>query len=87
MEEAKTMPNTREAIRNATLYVVAGEAFTKLYIDGVSPRRDPAGKLILPELGKKNRTNEKARQMLDWAPRSHEEAIVAQPKARRGSGY
>ncbi len=40
--------------------------------------RDPAVKLILPELGKrKNGTNEKARRMLGWAPRSNEEAIVA----------
>jgi nucleoside-diphosphate-sugar epimerase len=40
--------------------------------------RDPAIKLILPELGKrKNATNEKARRVLGWAPRSNEEAIVA----------
>lgn len=40
--------------------------------------RDPAIKLILPELGKyKNATNEKARQVLGWSPRSNEEAIVA----------
>ncbi|HEY2084351.1 MAG TPA: aldehyde reductase, partial [Verrucomicrobiae bacterium] len=40
--------------------------------------RDPAIKLILPELGKvKNATNEKARRLLGWAPRSNEEAIVA----------
>jgi hypothetical protein len=40
--------------------------------------RDPVIKLILPELGKyKNATNEKARQVLGWAPRSNEEAIVA----------
>jgi nucleoside-diphosphate-sugar epimerase len=40
--------------------------------------RDPAIKLILPELGKKkNATNEKARRLLDWAPRSNEEALVA----------
>ena len=40
--------------------------------------RDPAVKQILPELGKKkNATNEKARRMLGWAPRSNEEAIVA----------
>jgi len=40
--------------------------------------RDPAVKLILPELGKmKNATNEKARRVLGWAPRSSEEAIVA----------
>jgi nucleoside-diphosphate-sugar epimerase len=39
---------------------------------------DPAVKQILPELGKmKNATNEKARRMLGWAPRSSEEAIVA----------
>ena len=40
--------------------------------------RDPAIKLILPELGKrKNATNEKARRTLGWAPRSNEESIVA----------
>jgi dihydroflavonol-4-reductase len=40
--------------------------------------RDPAVKQILPELGKvKNATNEKARRMLAWAPRSSQEAIVA----------
>jgi len=39
--------------------------------------RDPAAKVILPELGKKkNGTNEKARRLLGWAPRSNEEAIV-----------
>ncbi len=40
--------------------------------------RDPAVKQILPELGKrKNATNEKARRLLSWAPRSNEESIVA----------
>jgi len=40
--------------------------------------RDPAVKQILPELGKrKNGTNEKARRVLGWAPRSNEESIVA----------
>jgi nucleoside-diphosphate-sugar epimerase len=40
--------------------------------------KDPAAKQILPELGKKkNATNEKARRVLGWAPRSNEEAIVA----------
>lgn len=40
--------------------------------------RDPAIKQILPELGKmKNASNEKARRMLGWAPRSSEESIVA----------
>jgi nucleoside-diphosphate-sugar epimerase len=40
--------------------------------------RDPAVKQILPELGKvKNATNEKARRILGWAPRSNEESIVA----------
>src|SRR3984957_6346097 len=40
--------------------------------------RDPAVKLILPELGKeKNGTNEKAKRMLSWTPRSNEESIVA----------
>ena len=40
--------------------------------------RDPAVRQILPELGKvKNASNEKARRMLGWAPRSNEESIVA----------
>ena len=39
---------------------------------------DPAVRQILPELGKvKNATNEKARRLLGWAPRSSEDAIVA----------
>ena len=40
--------------------------------------RDPAVKIILPELGKwKNASNEKAKRLLGWTPRSNEEAIVA----------
>jgi len=40
--------------------------------------RDPAVKLILPELGKvKNASNEKARRVLGWQPRSNEDAIAA----------
>jgi len=40
--------------------------------------RDPAIRLILPELGKvKNTTNEKAKRILSWAPRSNEEAVLA----------
>ena len=40
--------------------------------------RDPAARLILPELGKyKNATNEKAKRVLGWAPRSNEEAVIA----------
>ena len=39
---------------------------------------DPAIKQILPELGKhKNATNEKARRLLAWTPRSTEDSIVA----------
>jgi nucleoside-diphosphate-sugar epimerase len=39
---------------------------------------DPTVRQILPELGKpKNATSEKARRLLDWTPRSSEEAIVA----------
>jgi nucleoside-diphosphate-sugar epimerase len=39
---------------------------------------DPAVKQLLPELGKtKNGTNEKAKRLLGWAPRSDEEAIVS----------
>ncbi len=44
----------------------------------IAAMREPALKLILPELGKtKNATNEKARRMLGWAPRSNEESIIA----------
>jgi nucleoside-diphosphate-sugar epimerase len=40
--------------------------------------RDPAVKLLLPELGRrKNATSEKARRLLGWSPRSNEEAVVA----------
>jgi dihydroflavonol-4-reductase len=40
--------------------------------------RDPAIKVIISELGKKkNATNEKARRLLGWAPRSGEESLVA----------
>jgi nucleoside-diphosphate-sugar epimerase len=65
----------------------------------VAALRDPAVKQILPELGKmKNATNEKARRMLSWAPRSNEEAIVATAESlvrlgllkdspRKDSGY
>jgi len=40
--------------------------------------RDPAVKLIVPELGKlKNGSNEKARRLLGWQPRSREDAVAA----------
>jgi nucleoside-diphosphate-sugar epimerase len=40
--------------------------------------RDPAIRLILPELGTyKNASNEKAKKVLGWTPRSNEEAILA----------
>jgi dihydroflavonol-4-reductase len=40
--------------------------------------RDPAVQQILPELGKRrNATNEKARRLLGWAPRSNEQCILA----------
>jgi nucleoside-diphosphate-sugar epimerase len=40
--------------------------------------RDPAIRLILPELGKyKNGVNEKAKRVLGWTPRSNEEAVTA----------
>lgn len=39
---------------------------------------DPAVKQIIPELGKtKNASNEKARRLLGWEPRSNEEALAA----------
>ena len=39
---------------------------------------DPVARQIRPELGKvKNASNDKARRMLGWAPRSREESIIA----------
>jgi nucleoside-diphosphate-sugar epimerase len=44
----------------------------------IAALRDPAVKLILPELGKpKNATNEKAKRLLAWESRSNEDSIVA----------
>ncbi len=44
----------------------------------IAALRDPAVKQVLPELGKlKNGTNEKAKRLLAWAPRSSEEAIIS----------
>lgn len=44
----------------------------------LAARRDPAVAQIVPELGKrKDGSNEKARRILGWAPRSNEECIVA----------
>ncbi|HVO97922.1 MAG TPA: aldehyde reductase [Bryobacteraceae bacterium] len=44
----------------------------------IAAMRDPAVKQILPELGKKkNATNEKAKRVLGWAPRSNDDSIVA----------
>jgi nucleoside-diphosphate-sugar epimerase len=44
----------------------------------IAAMRDPAVRQILPELGKtKNASNEKAKRVLGWAPRSNEEAVVA----------
>jgi nucleoside-diphosphate-sugar epimerase len=40
--------------------------------------RDPLARSIVPELGRvKNASNEKAKRVLGWTPRSNEEAIVA----------
>lgn len=44
----------------------------------IAALRNRAAREILPELGKaKNTSNEKARRLLGWTPRSNEEAIVA----------
>jgi len=44
----------------------------------VAALRDPAVKQILPELGKpKNGTNQKAKRILGWTPRSSDEAVVS----------
>lgn len=44
----------------------------------VASLADPSVRQLLPELGKvKNATNEKARRLLGWAPRSREDSIIA----------
>lgn len=44
----------------------------------VASMADPSVRQLLPELGKvKNATNEKARRLLGWAPRSREDSIIA----------
>ena len=44
----------------------------------IAALRDPAVKQMLPELGKlKNGSNEKAKRLLGWTPRSSEEAIIS----------
>ena len=49
--------------------------------------RDPTVKQILPELGRaKNATNEKARRLLGWAPRSNVDAIVATAESMQRLG-
>ena len=49
--------------------------------------RDPAVKQILPELGKaKNATNEKAKRLLGWSPRSNADAIVATAESMQRLG-
>ncbi|MBL8538104.1 MAG: aldehyde reductase [Hyphomonadaceae bacterium] len=48
---------------------------------------DAAVAQIVPELGKyKNSSNEKARSMLGWAPRSNEEAVVASAESMLALG-
>ena len=49
--------------------------------------RDPAIKLISPELGKvKNASNEKARKLLGWQPRTSEDSLVATAESLVGLG-
>jgi nucleoside-diphosphate-sugar epimerase len=48
------------------------------FIIRLAALRDPAVKQILPELGKvRNGSNEKARRLLGWTPRSAEDSIAA----------
>lgn len=48
------------------------------FVIRLAAMRDPAVQQILPELGKrKNGSNEKARRVLGWRPRSNEECLTA----------
>lgn len=68
-------------VLRARMGEAAGRAPTKElpnWLVRLASLTDPAIKQILPELGRrKNATNEKARRVLGWAPRSREEALVA----------
>jgi dihydroflavonol-4-reductase len=68
-------------VLKARLGVVAARVSTRELPDWlvrIAALRNRAAREVLPELGKvKNATNAKARQLLGWAPRSNEEAIVA----------
>jgi nucleoside-diphosphate-sugar epimerase len=53
----------------------------------IAALRDPAVKLVIPELGKvKNATSEKAQRLLGWTPRSREESILATADSLIGLG-
>jgi dihydroflavonol-4-reductase len=68
-------------VLKARLGVVAARVSTRELPDWlvrIAALRNRAAREFLPELGKmKNASNAKARQLLGWAPRSNEEAIVA----------
>lgn len=69
------------ATLRARLGAAASRVPTREFPDWViklGSMRDAAVKQIIPELGKKrNATNEKARRVLGWSPRSPEDALVA----------
>jgi nucleoside-diphosphate-sugar epimerase len=53
----------------------------------IAALRDPGVKQVLPELAKvKNGTGEKARRLLQWAPRSAEDAVVATAESLMAHG-
>jgi nucleoside-diphosphate-sugar epimerase len=77
---------TDPAAKGERFLATAGDFMSMVEIAAVLPNwllhlaalRDPAIKLILPELGKvKNATGEKARRILGWTPRSNEDSLIA----------
>jgi len=78
--DCMTMPEIARLLR-ARLGAVAGRVPTRVLPDWMARLAslfDPALRQIVPGLGNsKKATNEKARRVLGWAPRSNEEAIVA----------
>jgi nucleoside-diphosphate-sugar epimerase len=78
--DSMTMPEIADLLR-ARMGDSAAKVPTRVLPDWLvrlASLLDPSLKQIVPELGRaKNASNEKAKRLLGWAPRSNEDAIVA----------
>lgn len=78
--EAMGMPDIAKVLK-ARMGEAAAKVPTRTlpnFVVRLASLRDPSLRAIAPQLGKKrNSTNEKARRVLGWSPRSNEEAVLA----------